>query len=27
MVDGDLELARRERNAGGATISQHRMVA
>jgi len=27
MVDGDLELARRERNAGGATISPHRMVA
>ena len=27
MVDGDLELARRERNAGGATISAHRMVA
>ena len=27
MVDGDLELARRERNAGGDTISQHRMVA
>ena len=27
MVDGDLELAQRERNAGGATISPHRMVA
>ncbi len=27
MVDGDLELARRERNAGGATAPQHRMVA
>jgi GDPmannose 4,6-dehydratase len=27
MVDGDLELARRERNAGGVTVSQHRMVA
>ena len=27
MVDGDLELARRERNAGGVTAPQHRMVA
>jgi len=27
MVDGDLELARRERNAGGVTGPQHRMVA
>jgi len=27
MVDGDLELARRERHAGGFTASPHRMVA